>query len=137
MNLISVVVTTYNRPDALLACLNSLIAQSDRNFEILIADDGSGQSTRQAIERFQAEQLTTVIEHVYQQDRGFRAGTIRNKAVARSRGDYIVFIDGDCVVFPDFVAMHRKLAESGYFVAGNRILLSREFTEIVLNMHIL
>ncbi|MGH8500266.1 MAG: glycosyltransferase family 2 protein [Methylococcales bacterium] len=133
MTLISLIVTTYNRPDALRACLNSLNAQSDPDFEILIADDGSGQSTREAILRFKAENnLAREIKHIYQEDRGFRAGTIRNKAVARSSGDYIVFIDGDCLVFPNFITMHRKLAEPGYFVAGNRILLSRKYTEGVL-----
>ncbi|MCI0653003.1 MAG: glycosyltransferase family 2 protein [Methylococcaceae bacterium] len=134
MNLISVIVTTYNRPDALRACLDALSAQTDPDFEILIADDGSGESTRETILLYNTENTPAkAVNHVYHVDRGFRAATIRNKAVARSRGDYIVFMDGDCVVFPDFIAMHRKLAEPGYFVPGNRILLSREYTGEVLN----
>ncbi len=133
MGLISVIVTTYNRPDSLRACLDSVAAQSDREFELVIADDGSGESTRESVLRYSAENpLAPPVTHVYQEHRGFRAGGIRNKAVARSRGDYIVFIDGDCVVFPDFIARHRKLAEPGCFVPGNRILLSREYTEEVL-----
>jgi glycosyltransferase involved in cell wall biosynthesis len=137
MNLISVIVTTYNRPDALRACLNSLAAQTDPDFEILIADDGSGESTREAILRYTAENPPAkAVLHVYQQDRGFRAGTIRNKAAAKSRGDYLVFMDGDCVVFPYFIAMHRNLAEPGYFVPGNRVLLSKEYTGEVLNKQI-
>ncbi|MGR9108927.1 MAG: glycosyltransferase family 2 protein [Gammaproteobacteria bacterium] len=138
MSLISVIVTTYNRPDALRACLDSLGAQSDQDFEILVADDGSGIATRESILHYQAENpgLKDLI-HVYQEDRGFRAGTIRNRAVACSNGDYIVFMDGDCVVFPDFIANHRKLAEPGYFVPGNRILLCREYTDEVLREKIL
>jgi glycosyltransferase involved in cell wall biosynthesis len=134
MSLISVIVTTYNRPDALRACLDSLIAQTDRNFEILIADDGSGESTREALRPYVSQELTAIpVIHVYQEDRGFRAGTIRNKAVAESRGEYIIFTDGDCIAFPDFVALHRRLAEPGYFVPGNRILLSEEYTQKVLS----
>jgi glycosyltransferase involved in cell wall biosynthesis len=63
---------------------------------------------------------------------GFRAGEIRNRAVLAARGDYCIFLDGDCIVRPDFVAAHRRLAEPGKFVTGNRILLSRELTEKVL-----
>ncbi|MGH8548988.1 MAG: glycosyltransferase family 2 protein [Methylococcales bacterium] len=137
MSRISVIVTTYNRPGALRVCLNSLALQSDPDFEILIADDGSGESTRETILRYTTENTRAkAVRHVYQEDRGFRAGTIRNKAVAKSRGDYLVFMDGDCVVFPDFIAMHRKLAESAYFVPGNRVLLSKKYTGEVLNKDI-
>lgn len=134
MNRISVIVTTYNRPDALRACLDSLTAQIDPDFEIVIADDGSGVATRETIHRYILEHGNQkAIKHVYQEDQGFRAATIRNKAVAQSSGDYLIFIDGDCMIFPDFVEMHRKLAEPGYFVPGNRILLSRDYTDRVLS----
>jgi hypothetical protein len=72
------------------------------------------------------------VEHVWHEDRGFRAAAIRNHAVLASRGTYCIFLDGDCIVCPDFVATHRRLARLGYFVTGNRILLSRELTAKVL-----
>jgi N-terminal domain of galactosyltransferase len=72
------------------------------------------------------------IEHVWHEDRGFRAAEIRNHAVLTSRGAYCIFLDGDCIVRPDFVAIHRRLAVPGSFVTGNRILLSRELTTRVL-----
>jgi hypothetical protein len=76
------------------------------------------------------------IHYVYHEDQGFRAGTIRNKAVAASQGEYLLFIDGDCVVRPDFIARHRQLAEIGRFVPGNRVLLSGPFTREAIEKHI-
>ena len=133
--LISVIVTTYNWPAALAATLDSLLAQADRNFEIIIADDGSSVATRELIASYTKDQ-SICIRHVFHEDHGFRAGTIRNKAVAQSRGTYLVFLDGDCVVFPNFIQRHRWLAESGYFVPGNRLLLSEDYTEWALNRQI-
>jgi glycosyltransferase involved in cell wall biosynthesis len=129
--LLSLIVTTYNRPDALRAVLLSLAAQTDRAFEVLVADDGSRPETAAAIAGV-AVDFPVPLVHLWQTDDGFRAAAARNLAVAASRGDYLVFIDGDCVLRPDFVARHRVLAERGWFVAGNRILLSQGFTARML-----
>lgn len=135
MNLISVIVTTYNWPAALELCLDSLFAQHDQGFEIIIADDGSTPAN-QARAQACCTKSPVPIQYVYHDDQGFRAGTIRNKAVADSQGDYLLFIDGDCVLGPDFIARHRQLAEPGYFVPGNRVLLSESFTQEVIEKHI-
>lgn len=129
--LLSVIVTTYNRPDALHAVLAGLNAQTDRSFEVVIADDGSRDDTRHLIESFAAT-ATIPIRHVWQEDRGFRAGAARNRAAALARGEYLIFLDGDCVPRPHWIARHRALAERGWMVAGNRILLSHAFTQRVL-----
>lgn len=128
---VSVIVTTYNRPDALAAVLRGLFAQADRGFELLIADDGSRDDTRALVERL-ARRAPVAVHHVWQEDRGFRAGAARNRAAAQAAGEYLIFLDGDCVPRPDFVARHRRLAEPGWMVAGNRILLSESFTREVL-----
>jgi glycosyltransferase involved in cell wall biosynthesis len=133
--LISVIVTTYNWPEALSACLQSLLAQDDPDFEILIADDGSKETTRRLIADFIAIGSMS-IRHVFHEDLGFRAGTIRNKAAAASCGDYLVFLDGDCVVFPHFISRHRLLAEAFCFVPGNRLLISKTYTAQVLQQNI-
>lgn len=125
--LISVVVTTYNRPDALRAVLDGIAGQSDRDFEVIVADDGSREETRALIEQT-GFGFPVPLSHVWQEDLGFRAGAARNRAVERARGDYLVFLDGDCIPRPEFVARHRALAESGWMVAGNRVLLSESFT---------
>jgi glycosyltransferase involved in cell wall biosynthesis len=129
--LISVIVTTYRREDALAAVLRSLGRQRDRDFEVLVADDGSGPETAQLVEEWKP-QVGRRLVHVWHEDRGFRAAEIRNRAVLLARGDYCVFLDGDCLVRPGFIAAHRRLAEPGWFVSGNRVLLSREETARVL-----
>lgn len=128
---IAIIVTTYNRPDALGATLDGFFAQDDREFELLIADDGSRDDTRALIERYAARALFPVT-HVWQEDRGFRAGAARNRALARTGAEYVIFSDGDCVPPPFFVRRHRALAERGFFLAGNRILLSEHLTQRAL-----
>jgi len=129
---ISVIVSTYNRPDALEMVLRSLEAQTCKDFEVVVADDGSREDTRLMLDRF-GSQSPLKLKHVWQEDEGFRAASIRNQAVAASQGEYLVFLDGDCMVFPDFLAEHARLKEPNRFTTGNRLLLSRSFTEIVLD----
>lgn len=125
--LISIVVSTYNRPDALSCVLRSLSDQENTSFEVIVADDGSSPSTKDVITKFQQEVKFKLL-HVWQEDDGFRAAKIRNKAVAKSSGDYLIFLDGDCLVFSDFIDKHVMLIEAGYFVRGNRVMLSEECT---------
>lgn len=135
MNLISVIVTTYNWAAALELCLHSLYAQTDKDFEIIIADDGSS-AENLALTQSYATSSPVPIQYVYHEDLGFRAGTIRNKAVAQSKGEYVIFLDGDCMVYADFIATHRQLAESACFVAGNRVLLSPSYTQEVMQQRV-
>jgi glycosyltransferase involved in cell wall biosynthesis len=128
---VAVIVTTYNRPDALAAVLAGYRAQSDRDFEMIVADDGSTDQTARVIDG--AREGGFRIRHVWHEDRGFRAAAIRNRAVAKTVADYIVFSDGDCIPLSGFVAQHRRLAEPGWFLSGNRILLSEGFTRRVLS----
>jgi glycosyltransferase involved in cell wall biosynthesis len=129
--LISVIVTTYNREDALDAALRALSHQTDRDFEIVIADDGSRPETVALVESWRSR-LPMPLKHVRHEHRGFRGGEIRNRGIRASEGKLCIFLDGDCLASTDFVAAHRRLAEPGWFVTGNRILLSRELTETVL-----
>jgi glycosyltransferase involved in cell wall biosynthesis len=130
--LISVIVSTYNREDALDVVLRALARQSDRNFEIVVADDGSGPATARVV-RDWAARNPVPIKHVWHDDRGFRLAEIRNRGIRASSGAYIVFLDGDCIARRDFVAKHRRLAEPRWFVTGTRILLSRELTDRILH----
>lgn len=127
----AVIVTTYNRPDALAAVLAGYRAQHDKEFELIIADDGSTSDTRKVVEAFKSRAAFPVT-HVWHEDQGFRAAAIRNRALAATHSEYIVFSDGDCVPAPCFVAQHRRLAERGWFAAGNRVLLSEKFTRRAL-----
>ncbi len=114
--LISVIVTTFNREDALEAVLSALSRQSDQTFEVVIADDGSPAMTAAVVERWRSR-LAVPLTHVWQMNCGFRAAEIRNRAILACRGEYCVFLDGDCVAPPDFIATHRKLAQRGWFGA--------------------
>jgi glycosyltransferase involved in cell wall biosynthesis len=129
--LISLIVTTYNRADALQAVLAALAQQTDRGFEVVIADDGSAPSTSALVDHWRSR-LGVPLSHVWQVDWGFRAAEIRNRAILASQGDYCIFLDGDCIARPDFIAKHRQLAEPGWFVTGNRVLLSPAITDAVL-----
>ena len=130
--LVSVVITTYNRSEALLAVLAGLARQTDRNFEVVVADDGSRTEHQTAILHSPLAKALR-LTHVWHPDVGFTASRVRNRGVAASRGAYIVFLDGDCVPEVDFIARHRLLARPGFFVNGSRVLLSSAFTSRVLN----
>jgi glycosyltransferase involved in cell wall biosynthesis len=131
----AVIVTTYNRPDALAAALEGYRAQDSAAFELFIADDGSTGETRDDVLAFAAG-APFPVHHVWQEDEGFRAGAARNRALASADADYVIFSDGDCVPPRFFVSRHVALAERGYFLAANRMLLSEAFTRDVLDRHL-
>ncbi|MBK7007088.1 MAG: glycosyltransferase [Burkholderiales bacterium] len=108
--LVSVVITTYNRSDALLAVLEGLRQQTDPHFEVIVADDGSRAEHRCAILESDVARALKVV-HVWHPDVGFTASRIRNRGVAASGGTYLVFMDGDCVPEVDFIARHKALAQ--------------------------
>jgi glycosyltransferase involved in cell wall biosynthesis len=128
---VAVIISTYNRPDALAVVLEGYLAQTDKDFEVVIADDGSTNETHTVVGSYQARAPFRLI-HVWQEDRGFRAAAIRNRALAATWAEYVIFSDGDCIPVANFVACHRQLAERGWFIAGNRVLLSESFTEQAL-----
>lgn len=119
---IAVIVSTYERPDALDAVLRSLAEQTYRRFEIVVADDGSGPETRELVAD-RAEGPGPRVRHVRQEDRGYRLARIRNRAAAATEQPYLVFLDGDCLVRPDYVERHARLAEPRHFVHGSRVRL--------------
>lgn len=127
----SLIITTYNRPDALAAVLRGVARQSVPPHEVLVADDGSAAPTGELVAAWRAR-LPFPLRHIWQEDRGFRAGEARNRALSAASGDYVIFLDGDCVPAADFVARHVSLAAPGFFVAGNRVLLMPAFTEKTL-----
>lgn len=126
---LSVIVTTYNRPRALEKVLCALGHQTRSADEVIVADDGSDRDTAHVIERIGSTAGFFPV-HVWQPDQGFRAARIRNAAVRRSSGDYIVFLDGDCIPNRHFVADHLRLARTGCFFQGKRVLVSRSATRL-------
>ncbi|MEG3591993.1 MAG: glycosyltransferase family 2 protein [Pseudomonadota bacterium] len=131
----SIIITTYNRPEALNMVLRALNKQKNKKFEVIVADDGSDKDTQLMISALE-NKLDFRIRHVWHEDNGFRAAEIRNKAVLKSTGDYLIFLDGDCIPLPDFIVSHARLSEKGWFIRGNRILLSKKFTNDALSTNI-
>ncbi len=122
MKRISVIVATYNRPDALRKTLGGLLHQLEPPTDIVVADDGSAEETRRTVQAV-ARKSPVPLKHVWQPDKGFRLARIRNLAVPSAQGDYIIFLDGDCVPDRYFVQDHARLARPGFFVQGKRILV--------------
>ncbi|MDG6894997.1 glycosyltransferase family 2 protein [Volucribacter amazonae] len=128
----SLIITTYNRPDALEAVLYSVLAQKDLPQEVIIADDGSKEQTQQVIKDFQTQALPFKLKHAWQPDDGFRLAQSRNRALAMVESDYVIIIDGDMLLHPDFIADHKKAARKGLFVQGGRVILTEQKTEQLL-----
>ncbi len=129
---ISFIVLTYNRSDALLAVLRSLAQQCHEGHEVLVADDGSS-AGQVDLFRQKCPEFDCPIRHVWHPDQGFTASAARNLGAHHATGDYLVFLDGDCVPGPSFVKAHTRLAEKSCFVNGSRVLLSERLTQRVLS----
>jgi len=127
---LSVVFTTYNSPAWLQKVLWGFANQTYQDFEIIIADDGSGPETRDLIERMREETGLT-IRHIWHEDNGFQKCQILNKALLNVRTDYIVFTDGDCIPRKDFLAEHAKNAEPGYYLSGSYYKLPMSTSETI------
>lgn len=116
----AVILTTYNNPEALRkTLLGFLVQQGTSSFEVVIADDGSDQSTSQVLEDPALAPLACT--HVWHPDDGFRACTIRNRAIAATAAEYLIFCDGDCIPRDDFVASHLRHARQGTFISASRV----------------
>ncbi len=116
--------STYNQPDWLERALLAYARQKAREFELVIADDGSREDTRQRIDALRA-QLPYPIEHVWHPDDGFRKCAILNRAIERARADYLIFSDGDCLPRADFVAQHLAARAPARFLSGGYFKLPR------------
>lgn len=129
---VTLLISTYNRPEALEPVLRSALQQTILPSEIVIADDGSGEDTRKLIERI-TESSPVPIMHVWHDDIGFRLSEIRNKGIIAANGEYIIQIDGDVILERHFIADHIGMAEIGWFVCGSRLLLNSEITQKVID----
>jgi glycosyltransferase involved in cell wall biosynthesis len=128
----SVIVTTYNRPDALRAVLEGLAAQTCRDFECIVADDGSGAETSAVVDAMSGRFPTGRLKHVWQEHVGFRAAAIRNRAIEASGGHWIICLDGDCVPRPRFIEGHLRAARASAITRGSRLLCSEVLTRETL-----
>jgi glycosyltransferase involved in cell wall biosynthesis len=124
---VAVILSSYNSPERLEKVLCGYSIQQRDDFELLVADDGSTDETRQVVKRA-SERLDLNIRHVWHEDDGFRKCTILNKALAATEADYLIFSDGDCVPRADFVASHVALGRPGRYLSGGCFRLTQEAT---------
>lgn len=133
---LSVILSTYNATDELERTLWGYSAQKYTDFEVVVADDGSGPETRERIEGLQAS-TGLAISHVWQEDDGFRKCRILNRAIVEARGEYLILSDGDCIPRDDFVSTHARLARRGFFLSGGRVRLSSSAGTRIERDHVL
>lgn len=131
----SLVVSTYNRPDALELCLESIFRQTIPPNEIVVADDGSAEPTRQLVQAMQAKTSVPIV-HVWQPDDGYQLARIRNRAFAAAKSDYIIQIDGDLILEKHFVQDHLAMSRPGTFVSGSRTMMDAELTGKLLSREV-
>ncbi len=128
----SLIISTFNRPDALRYCLQSVFQQKKLPSNIYIADDGSGPETKQLIDEMQLKSPLPII-HIWQPDAGYQLAGIRNKAFAAADEEYLIQIDGDLILHPYFISDHLKLARRGTFISGARVMMNAALTARVLS----
>ena len=126
----SVIISTYNQPDWLNLVLYSYDIQVYKNFEVIVADDGSDERTRAVIDRFSKESELNVI-HIWQADNGFQKTKILNKAILASNTDYLIFTDGDCIARKDFVETHLKLRQANCALSGGYFKLTENISNTI------
>ncbi len=127
---ISVIISTYNAVEWLEKVLWGYQNQVFKNFEMVIADDGSGPETKDLIDRMTKEVFYPII-HVWQEDDGFQKSRILNKALLACNADYIVMSDGDCIPRNDFLQVHEDNKELGYFISGGYFKLPMNISKAI------
>ncbi|WP_299228819.1 glycosyltransferase family 2 protein [uncultured Psychroserpens sp.] len=126
----SVIISTYNNPKWLQKVLWSFDVQTVEGFEVVIADDGSGEATKLLIEAM-TKQVRYPIQHIWHEDNGFQKTIILNKATLASKGHYLVYTDGDCIARKDFLQVHLKNKSNGYFLSGGYFKLPMAISELI------
>lgn len=122
---IALVINTFNQPDYLARVLAAAARQSVPPAEVLLADDGSDAPTREVFSNWSAQQQFRTA-HLWQLHEDFRRAHILNAAIAAAQSDYLIFLDGDTVPHPQFIADHQAAAQSGFFVQGHRALVGQK-----------
>jgi glycosyltransferase involved in cell wall biosynthesis len=130
----SIILLTYNRSDALRVVLNGLFCQNIKPYEVIISDDGSRPEHIETIKtHIEKRDWPFKVKYIWSPDIGFTASRARNQAVEHSSGDYIIFLDGDCIPRPDFTSQHIGIRRPHCFINGSRVLLSKILTQKIIS----
>lgn len=124
----SVIISIYNKFHYLELVLAGFEQQSEKDFEVILADDGSNGQTVEAIRQYQ-QKSPLQLRHIWHEDKGFRKTRIMNKAVVAAASPYLIFVDGDCIPHARFVEEHLRHAQPGVVACGRRANLSQKLTD--------
>jgi glycosyltransferase involved in cell wall biosynthesis len=127
---VSLIIACYNQVDYLEKVFYSLLNQSFKDFEIIVAEDGSSHEMSELVQEF-SNRFTYPVVHVTHEDKGFRKTIIVNAAVKQSKADYLIFIDGDCILHHEFILRHYKRKKLNTVLSGRRIMFTEELTKLV------
>lgn len=130
----SLIVSTYNWPEALNLCLLSILRQTVMPDEVIIADDGSTSETAEVIASYQ-QKFPVPLIHVWQEDDGFQLSRIRNKAIAKAAKTYVIQIDGDLILEKHFIRDHLAFSKKNTFVSGSRIIMNNELSQKLIKQN--
>ena len=128
----TLIITTYNWKEALKAVLESVKRQTQLPNEVIVADDGSKNDTKELIEAFQTDFPVPLI-HSWHEDNGFQLSMSRNRAIAKASGDYLIMVDGDMVLSETFIESHNRVAKPNWFVQGGRVLTDENCSHEIMN----
>lgn len=123
----TLIISTYNASVTLNRCLESITRQTVMPDEVVIADDGSGEATKEVI-RYWKDRLPCVVKHVWQENKGFRKTIVMNMGFAVCTGDYIIQIDGDIIMERHFIQDHKRYARPGQFICGSRSRIKQSYS---------
>jgi len=129
---ISLIISTYNWPEALRASLASVLMQTQLPDEVIIADDGSTSETKNLIESLKLE-FPIPLMHAWHEDKGFRLSSSRNNAIRKANYDYIIIIDGDLLLHKDFILDHTNSSEKGFYIQGSRVFLNKSLSSQLIS----
>lgn len=137
MNKLSLIVAVYNDIEALDLLLTALYLQTFKDFEVIIADDGSGEKMQKYIHSQIKKEKTFKLVHIFQEDKGFRKNKIMNEAIKKASTNYLVFIDGDCVPHSNFLREHHENIKNNTVLCGKRVNLSKRLSDELTKNRIL
>lgn len=124
----TLIISTYNWPEALELVLLSVLQQTQLPNEIIVADDGSSEDTASLIESFKSK-FKIPLHHVWHEDDGFRKSVILNKTIAKAKGDYIIQADGDCILHTNFIEDHLHFAQQNTYLFGSRVNIQKDYLD--------
>jgi Glycosyltransferases involved in cell wall biogenesis len=132
---VGIIISTYNNPTWLEKALWGYECQNFKDFEIIIADDGSTKETYEMVDRFR-QQSNMTIKYIWQEDNGFQKCRILNKAILSTKSEYLIFTDQDCIPRQDFVKTHVRYSQKGFFLSAGYFRLPFSISQGLTNSDI-